>query len=96
MILVKTNYHSLRVGHHTSHTIPLAGLRGGTVIREHGEWCVIVVPLKKHSLCHPTGGLDIKRKKYRSIPCMDRMEISTQPHIAASAPEPCRSQMWKM
>jgi hypothetical protein len=71
-----------------SNTVVPVGLRDETVTHEHEERCVGVIPQKKHSLCHPIGGLDIKRRKYRSIHGLDRMNISTQPHTAASAFKP--------
>jgi hypothetical protein len=56
-----------------------AGLRDEKVTRERSKRHIGVVPQKKHSLSHPTGGLDIKRQKYESIPSLDRTKMSVEP-----------------
>jgi hypothetical protein len=46
---------------------------------------------KNHTLCHPTDGSDIRKRKYGLTLDPDQTKISTLPHTATSMSEPSRS-----
>jgi hypothetical protein len=60
--------------------VPLIKLRDGMVTREHRERLIdIISQKKKHSFHHPTGGLDIERRKYGLTLDLNRTKMSTLP-----------------